>query len=290
MVAKKTVNNAETVKTDIVDNTSEVENDISSEFELDPSLLSDEFNCRRQRRFAYGIVVNSETSGLFIPEKNLAKCGWFANYELVEKDLSGGVEKGIFITNARMIILGAIKPYIRYKTDKDKNGDMAGVMVGWYSSQEQIVKETMDVVSEHLVMFLDTANNFLHESPIRIRFKNVALWSLVECLETIYTQAESSFARMINARNSSKDDRWRSLCVIDVVFKGVKEGNGANKSYCCKINNFIKPDEENFSGLFLGTKFKMIAALEKYDIAIGFDENIKALVGSSQLALSEGED
>jgi hypothetical protein len=52
--------------------------DFSSEFDIDPSLLSEEFNCKRPKRFPYGVVVNSENAGLFIPEKNLSKAGWLS--------------------------------------------------------------------------------------------------------------------------------------------------------------------------------------------------------------------
>ena len=67
------------------------EPDVSSEFEIDPALMGEEFNCVRPKRFPYGIVINAEIAGLFIPEKSLAKAGWFGTPEIVEKDLSGGV-------------------------------------------------------------------------------------------------------------------------------------------------------------------------------------------------------
>ncbi|WP_241993603.1 DUF5895 domain-containing protein [Trichormus variabilis] len=267
------------------------EENVSAEFEIDPSLMGEEFNYRRPKRFPYGIVINAETSGLFIPEKNLAKAGWFGTPEIVEKDLSGGVESGLFMTNARMIILGNVRPYLRYKTDLKDNREIQGTMIGWYDEYaEEINKKMMDAVSEHIVMFLDTANNFLHETPIRIRFKNVALWSLREALEQYYSQAELTFARMLNVKPSSKDDRWRSLCIVDLEFKGVKEGDSKQKSYCCKVGSYVHPDEENFPALFMGTKQKMVAVLEKYDTSLGFDETVKALLPApTMLALPDSQ-
>jgi hypothetical protein len=88
------------------DNGEDQEENISAEFEIDPALMGEEFNCRRPKRFPYGLVINAETAGLFIPEKSLIKSGWFGTPKIVEKELSGGVEKGLFITNARMIVLG----------------------------------------------------------------------------------------------------------------------------------------------------------------------------------------
>ncbi|MDM3860397.1 hypothetical protein BMF77_pc00021 (plasmid) [Dolichospermum sp. UHCC 0315A] len=267
------------------------EPDVSSEFEIDPALMGEEFNCVRPKRFPYGIVINAEIAGLFIPEKSLAKAGWFGTPEIVEKDLSGGVERGLFMTNARMIILGNVRPYLRYKTDLKDNPELEGIMIGWYDEYaEEIDKKLMSAVSEHLIMFLDNANNFLHQTPIRIRFKNVALWSLREALEQYYSQAELTFARMLNKKPSGKDDRWRSLCVVDVEFKGVKEGDARQKSYCCKVGTYIHPDEENFPALFMGTRTKMSAVLEKYDTSLGFDESVKALLPApTKLALPDSQ-
>jgi|694.fasta_scaffold29473_12 hypothetical protein len=288
--SESTINEVTENLEDTVDEMNQ-EPDVSSEFEIDPALMGEEFNCVRTKRFPYGIVINEETAGLFIPEKSLAKAGWFGTPEIVEKDLSGGVEKGLFITNARMIILGNVRPYLRYKTDLKDNRELEGIMIGWYDEySEEIDKKMMSAVSEHLIMFLDNANNFLHETPIRIRFKNVSLWSLREALEQYYSQAELAFARMLNKKPSGKDDRWRSLCVVDVEFKGVKEGEGKNRSFCCKVGTYIHPDEENFPALFMGTRTKMSAVLEKYDTSLGFDETVKALLPApTKLALPESQ-
>ncbi len=246
--------NTENTVDEVTENLDNQEVDVSAEFEIDPAVMGEEFNYVRPKRFPYGIVINEETAGLFIPEKSLVKAGWFGTPQIVKKDLSGGVEQGLFMTNARMIILGNVRPYLRYKTDLENNRELEGVMIGWYDEYpEEIDKKMMSVISEHLVMFLDNANNFLHETPIRIRFKNVSLWSLREALEQYYSQAELTFARMLNKKPSGKDDRWRSLCVVDVEFKGVKEGEGKNRSFCCKVGTYIHPDEENFPALFMGT-------------------------------------
>ena len=290
-VNEMTVDNVQNGVDEVTENLDNQEVDVSAEFEIDPAVMGEEFNYVRPKRFPYGIVINEETAGLFIPEKSLAKAGWFGTPEIVEKDLSGGVEKGLFITNARMIILGNVRPYLRYKTDLKDNRELEGVMIGWYDEYpEEIDKKMMSAVSEHLIMFLDNANNFLHETPIRIRFKNVSLWSLREALEQYYSQAELTFARMLNKKPSGKDDRWRSLCVVDVEFKGVKEGEGKNRSFCCKVGTYIHPDEENFPALFMGTRTKMSAVLEKYDTSLGFDETVKALLPApTKLALPESQ-
>jgi len=250
--------------------------DFSSDFAIDPSLLSEEFNCKRPKRFPYGVVINSENAGLFIPEKNLSKAGWLSEAQLVEKDLSGGTETGLFLTNPRMIILGFLNPYLKYKDADAVPVELRNTVIDWYDSYVgEIDKKMMDAVSEHLIMFLDESNNFMHEVPFRIRFKNVALWSLKEALSNYYSEAELTFSKLVGIKHSSKDDKWRALCVIQVQFKGVKEGTVKESSYCCKVVDYVKPNLENFPKLFMGTKAKMDEVLEKYDSTIGFGEEVK---------------
>ena len=266
--------------------------DFSSEFDIDPSLLSEEFNCKRAKRFPYGVVINSENAGLFIPEKNLSKAGWLSEPELVEKELSGGTEIGLFLTNPRMIILGFVDPYLKYKDSELVPVELRNTVIDWYDGfGGEIDKKMMDAVSEHLIMFLDESNNFLHEVPVRIRFKNVALWSLKESVGSYYSEAEMSFSRLLNIKHSSKDDKWRALCVIQVQFKGIKEGTVKGSSYCCKVVDYVKPNLENFPKLFMGTRVKMNAVIEKYDSSIGFDEQVKLLLPEPTkfAALPEGK-
>ena len=88
MNRKRTANNVDTGVNEMTDNventvdemTENLDNqevDVSAEFEIDPAVMGEEFNCRRPKRFPYGIVINEETAGLFIPKKNLVKAGMF---------------------------------------------------------------------------------------------------------------------------------------------------------------------------------------------------------------------
>jgi hypothetical protein len=243
-------------------------NEVISEF--DPELTGEQFNAPRVPRLPYGIVINDATAGLFVPEKNLGKAGWFNIPELTELELAGGKEKGVFLTSARMLVLGAMRPYIRYRNNEEL-GDDKLTAIGWYDENKQILdKKTMEAVSEHLIMFLDDKSDFLHQRPIRIRFKNVALWSLRDALDECYSAAELAFAKLSKTRASGKDDRWRSLVVFNCQFKGIKEGEGANKSYCCKVISYEQPTAENLRALFLGTKEKKNAVLETFDMNVGF--------------------
>lgn len=244
-----------------------------SEFQFDPALMGEEFNAPRVPRLPYGIVINDNPSGLFIPEKNAVKAGWvgLTAEAMTELELpSGEKSKGIFLSSVRMSILGNVPPYIRYK-NSDDNGDMKSVVVGSYQFDRDLLdKKTMEVCSEHLIMFLGAENNFLHTRPIRIRFKNVALWSLLESLEDFYLAMEMQFAKLANIKASGKNDRWRSLCIFECLFKGIKEGEGSNKSYCCKVETFTMPNPENFQRLFLGATANGCANIwEAYDMNVG---------------------
>lgn len=289
----ESTNSTENQGTNEMNEMNETNQDFTSEFEIDPSLLSEEFNCKRAKRFPYGVVVNSENAGLFIPEKNLSKAGWFSKPELVEKNLPGGVETGLFLTDARMIVLGFVDPYLKYKDTEIVPVELRNTMIDWYDGYAgEIDKKMMDAVSEHLIMFLDENNNFLHEVPIRIRFKNVALWSLKEALDRYYSEAELTFARLMNLKPSSKDNKWRALCVIQIQFKGVKEGKTKESSFCCKVFDYLRPDAHNFPKLFMGTRVKMNAVMEKYDSSIGFDEQFKLMLPEPTrfAALPEGQE
>ncbi|MEG4803552.1 DUF5895 domain-containing protein [Microcoleus sp. ARI1-B5] len=262
---------------------------IASEFEFDASLLSEEFNAVRVPRLPYAIVINDNPCGIFIPEKNAIKAGWNNLEDMTEIDLASGTkEKGWFLQNVRMAVLGNVPPYIRYKSSDD-NGDLKSTVVGSYEFDRHLLdKKTMEVCSEHLVMFVDKSNNLLHNRPLRIRFKNVALWSLRDAIEEFYVAMELCFAKLTNTQASGKTDKWRSLCVFAAEFKPVKEGEGSNKSWCMKVGNYSVPSIENFGSLFLGVQHQKDAIWECYDMNIGSLE-AKALPGSDQKMLRSAE-
>lgn len=255
---------------EIVEN---VENNVTSlvsEFEFDTSLLGEEFNAVRVPRLPYGIIVNDNPCGIFISEKNAIKAGWSNLEGMIEHEFpSGAKEKGFLFSTARMAVLGNVAPYIRYKSS-DENGDLKSTVVGSYEFDRDLLdKKTMEVVSEHLVIFVDESNNLLHSRPIRVRFKNVALWSFREAIEEFYMAMELCFAKLTNTQASGKTDKWRSLCVFAVEFKPEKEGEGSNRSWCMKVDKFSMPSLQNFGLLFLGAKHRKDVIWEFYDMNVG---------------------
>lgn len=288
-MTKKSTESTESTESKVSE-TSVFVKEIASEFQFDASLMSEEFNTPRTPRLPYAIVINDNPCGIFIPQKNAIKAGWVNIEDLKEVDFSGRKEIGLLLSIVRMAILGNVPPYIRYK-NADENGELSGTIVGvgFYDVDKPLLdKKTMEVVSEHLVMFLDNSNNLLHSRPIRVRFKNVSLWCLREALEEFYTTMETTFAKLADTTPSGKNDKWRSLCIFNCEFKPVKEGEGNNKSWCMKIDNWLMPSIDNFSSMFLGLQTQRSVVWESYDMNSASLES-KALPGSNQ-ALLRGAD
>ena len=105
-----------------------------------------------------------------------------------------------------------------------------------------------------------------------MRFKNVALWSFKSAREEFYRALEKTFADYFNVPFSGKNDRWRSLGVLEVEFKAVKEGEGKNKHDCCKTVAYTKPTIETLPLLYLGTPTAKALIWQQHDAIAGFTE------------------
>ncbi|OUC14552.1 MAG: hypothetical protein B0A82_11485 [Alkalinema sp. CACIAM 70d] len=251
------------------------------EFEVDPDLLSDAYNQVRRPLLPYGIVVNDKPAGILIPIEQLEKAGWFTMPD--EDDLTTVTftedVTGLLITDARMLVLAFVPEYIRYKSDVE---DLGGTVVGLYDEyRNSLDKKSMDVCSEHALLFLDEDNQPLHTIPIVVRFKNVALWSFKSAREEFYRSLEKTFADYFNVPFSGKNDKWRSLGVLEVEFKAVKEGEGKNKHDCCKTVAYTKPTIEILPMLYLGTPTAKAVIWQQHDAIAGFTEtqSLPALPG-----------
>ncbi|MBN3957886.1 DUF5895 domain-containing protein [Nostoc sp. NMS8] len=251
--------------------------------DIDPELLSDSYNQVRRPLLPYGIVVNDKPAGLLIPEDQLEKAGWLdmpQEDDLTIVTLTEDVT-GLLITQARLLVLAFVPEYIRYKSDVE---DLGGSFVGLYDEyKHNLDKKTMDVCSEHALVFLDEDNQPLHTTPVVVRFKNVALWSFKSVREEFYRSLEKTFADYFQVPFSGKNDRWRSLGVLSVEFKAVKEGEGKNKHDCCKTVDYTKPTVENLSQFYLGQPTAKALIWQQHDAIAGFNEpqSLPALPGES---------
>jgi Family of unknown function (DUF5895) len=224
------------------------------DFNIDSELLDPTYNETRRPSLPYGIIINASPAGIMIPSEQLEKAEWIESISPEQQSTIELTEEvtGLFISKCRMIVLACVPEYVRYK-DIEENGERSGSFVSTYDDYRyNLNKKTQDVCSEHAVVFLDRDNQPLHRIPIVIRFKNVALWSFKAAKETFYRALEKVFAEYFDVPYSGKNDKWRSLGVLNVQFQAHKEGEGKNRSFCCKTEKIIAPTINNFPKLFLG--------------------------------------
>ncbi|MCU0542656.1 MAG: DUF5895 domain-containing protein [Oscillatoriaceae cyanobacterium Prado104] len=277
-------------QTSVLDSASEAtqENKNAEAYAVDPELFSSEYNQTRRPSLPYGIVINDNPAGILIPTEQLIKAEWNSlppEAELTTVELTEEVT-GLLLQKVKMLVLAFVPEYIRYK-DIEENGELAGVFVGLYDEyRHSLDKKTQDVCSEHALLFLNPKNQPLHKSPIVVRFKNVALWSFKSAREEFYRNLEKAFADYFEVEYSGKNDKWRSLGVLNVEFRAIKEGEGKNKSFCCKTHSIVKPTRANLPKLYLGKSQQKKTVWGLHKSIAGFVE-----AGESQLpALAAGAD
>lgn len=252
----------------------------TNQFEVDPELLSPEYNQTRRPSLPYGIIINDNPAGILIPNDQLVKAEWKpipAEEELTTVELTEPVT-GLFLTNVRILVLAFVPEYIRYK-DIEENGELAGTFVGLYDEYRQALdKKTQEVCSEHALIFLNSKNQPLHKVPIVVRFKNVALWSFKSAREEFYRNLERVFADYFEVDYSGKNDKWRSLGVLNIKFQALKEGEGKNKSFCCKTSSITQPTLTNLPKLYLGN-------LQQKKMVWGLHNNIAGFIEAGEAQL-----
>lgn len=254
-----------------------------------PELLDPKYNKLRKPSLPYGIIINDRYAGILIPTEQLETAEWRrmpTEEQLTTVELTEPVT-GLLLRRCRIIVLACVTEYVRWK-DIEENGEQAGEVIGLYDNyRNSLDKKSQEVCSEHALIFLSRKNQLLHKVPIVVRFKNVALWSFKSAREDFYRKLEKTFAEYNNIEYSGKDDKWRSLGVLEVEFKGVKEGQNRNKSYCCKTNNITEPTLENLASLFLGQTKQLKKIWKLHNSIAGFVESEENQLPA--LAASKGE-
>ncbi len=254
---------------------------IDSELEIDEELLDSKYNEARPPSLPYGIVINDRRAGILIPEDQLERANWYQkDIELTTVDLTEPV-MGLLLDQVRLLVLATTPEYVRWKNDEDNLGEKAGTLVALYEEyRSKLNKKTQDVCSKHAMMFLDKNDRPLHDIPIVVTFKNVALWSFKSAKEEHYRKLEKVFARYTNRPFSNKSDKWRSLGVLYTKFKAVKEGKGSNKSFCCKTDKIVEPTISNLTRLFLGKTESKQQVWQIHETITGFESSDKLLAAS----------
>lgn len=262
------------------------------EFEIDDDLCGADHDQIRPLNLPFANIINDDPAGILIPLEQLEKSGW---YNIPDEDnldtarIGGSKLVGILLTEARMRILAVTPEYIRYKND-DELGELSKAFIGLYEDyRHELDKKTMDVCSDHLLLFVDENNQPLHEIPIVVRFRNVALWSFRDIREKWGRALEQAVFKCTNKSISKKpkSDRWRANGILEVVFSAEDEGQGKNTSLCCKTVSYTKPTTANIHELFTGTGAIKQGVTELLDATTGFADTVTtvpALPGESHAA------
>lgn len=251
-------------------------------FELDPDLLSDEFNEKRRLSLPYGTVVNNDPAGIVIEPSQLIQANWHPaippedQLDIVFFPNNPEPAIGILLRYVRLVILDHTPIFFRWKSTV-ANKALAKQYVGLPEEvREQYSQEDMkdmEACCEYAVVLLDNFNRPLHDVPFIFRFRNVALWSFNGALQRFYGGIERMFAIKTGRPVSGKSNRWRSLAVVEAGFEAVVEGEGGRSSACCKTTYITMPDHQNFSRLFLGTVDQTPLIWSLHDQILGFNPN-----------------
>lgn len=261
---------------------------VKPQYEIDSELLESKYNQTRKPSLPYGIVINGDPTGILIPKDQLLKAEWqvMPTEEALTTVEFAEEVTGLLLSKCRMLVLAFVPEYVRWK-DIEENGEQAGTFIALYEDyRHRLDKKTQDVCSEHALIFLDSKNIPLHKVPIVVRFKNVALWSFKSAREEFYRALEKVFADYFETDYSGKNDKWRSLGILNIEFRAEKEGEGRNKSLCCKTSKITAPTLNNFSKLFLGQLKKKQQIWHFHNTIAGFIEGsgsqLPALAASAE--------
>ena len=265
----------------------EIDADTAPSFDIDiTDFLNPSFNTVRERSYPTATVINGtnivkEGVGFFVSEKNLIQAGWknIDKSKFVEADFNEGPERGYILSQVNMAIIVSSPVYLRFKTSKSKNGQMAGAMLGWLSDYQEEYdgdkngEKKLEPCCDRLALFLDENNQPLHKFPIKIRFRNVAHWDFSKILEDFYLAAESAFTdyaleRKYAAANSAKDDKWRATVALKCSFSPVKVGPDGDQSQCCKVKEYTPPTKENLKDWLLFQPELKSLIWKEYDLNV----------------------
>jgi hypothetical protein len=215
----------------------------SQPLDLDPEILDTNHNQVRRPILPYATVLNDKVDyGIFIEPSQLKEAGWIPpvdSLKLRKVSIGDKEAQGLLLQKVDMVVLGATERYIRHKAKEvlataGVNPALALSYIAPYETNRELLdKKTMEVCSEYVLVFMKNKQP-LHTTPFVVRFRSVALWSLLSALDKYYTKVEKVFAKLTNQKFSPKSDRWRALVIAPITFKAEREGEGSNKSYCCK--------------------------------------------------------
>ncbi|PSB49193.1 hypothetical protein C7B80_03065 [Cyanosarcina cf. burmensis CCALA 770] len=234
---------------------------VDPNYQLSSEVLSEEHNEVHPPDMAYGIVVNDEPAGILIPLDQLEEAGWT---DLPDEDdlttckFGKNRVTGLFLTQARVLILGKRKDYIQTKSE----GDELPEFVGFYDEKrDDYDPETMEIRSDYAFIFLDDDNQPLHTAAaIKISWRKIARKEFNKAIRKFRRQLEKTFVdyctkkKIRNASGkpitySGKGDAWHACAILDLEF--IAEDRGSDQTHpCCITVIRNKPSWKTFEEIF----------------------------------------
>lgn len=217
-------------------------------FQVNPLLMGDKFNCRRQFRLPYAVIANKENCGIIIPTEQIRRAFWINPPEQIEKvQIGGTVLEGYFLTAARMSVIGYSPEFICWKGDDDDEKGIENpkqfIALTHEFDSSQFDKDKMDRIQYYMVYFMSEDNKCLHKFPYRLKVKNTALTDFRDSLATFYQVGEMCFSENIEGVDySQKSDEWRACLVFNVTFFSEYKGEGKNQTAVLQSRNFTMPN------------------------------------------------
>jgi hypothetical protein len=239
---------------------------------VDPRLFDPQHDRYRQSQFSYGIVVNENPAGIFIPLDQLEAVEWKQIPSKLDTYTPGSETiQGVLLTRARCLVFYTSPSYLTIKQRQKGESGVIGLFEDMQASYDKTIHSRCE---DYYCVFLDQDNAPLHDPnrPLKINFKNVSRASLSTSLRDYYRGAESLFAKMFSSklkqstpdRLTGKSDQWRACLVVEVAFKAEKVGEGSNRSWCCKVDEITKLTPQNFRRLFMGSASSVDLITEVY--------------------------
>lgn len=257
---------------------------VDPDYQLSPEVFNEKHNEVHPPEMAYGIVVNDDPAGILIPLDQLEEAGWVDipdENDLTTCKFGKNRVTGLFLTSARVLILGKRKDYIQSKSE----GDELPEFIGFYDEKrDEYDSETMEIRSDYAFVFLDDNNRPLHNAAaIKISWRKIARKEFNKAIRKFRRQLEKAFVDYCAKKKirdtsgrpisySGKGDAWHACAILDLEF--VAEDRGSDQTHpCCITVIRNKPSWEIFEEIFyFGNDNAYQQLANQRDEIIGFIE------------------
>ena len=197
--------------------------------------------------------TNDKTCGYFVSAVELANSGWNDFEPIADKLIdynfeSGNVEKGLLISNPRMVVC-VRSPLMGYDRQASQDSQQLILLGEW--TREFKALENVSNIQFYEVILLGEDNKPLHQIPFQYIAKgaNGASFSMNWQQLVMEVTACHAITNGIPAR--PKTPQFNSLCVFSFQTKREQVGQ-KQKSFTCRVTEHDTPKLENWKKFFVG--------------------------------------